>query len=293
MKSASPAYAFTQTRGELTIQLRLPEGTSARGVRCTVSASGDLAVDVAGAPLLRGVLHSRAELNTWTLDGGVLNIELDKAALKFWPRATVGGPEADVKALVEAEKREREPPYKASPGAAAPLTPARLPLSFTGSRQPPTTLPKPRPRPTATRQPALTRPPSRPRPRRAARRRPCSAAPRHRPRAAAEAQGGVPAARGRPGRQPARGDTPELHWRVAGLRLGRHPHRCPHPGAISRRPHRSARGGRAARGWLRSLRRSLRPLCSAHEHVRTDGCRPRRMHCQRGRGCHQSAWRVV
>jgi len=44
---------------------------------------------------------------------------MDKAAARFWPRLLVGGPEVDVSALLEAERREKEPAYRPPPDAAA------------------------------------------------------------------------------------------------------------------------------------------------------------------------------
>lgn len=97
----------------------LPAGTAARSVACTLSPSGVLRVDVVGqsSPFFEGSLHRKAKLNTWTVDGGTLYIEMDKAAPKFWPCATVGGPAVDVQELIAAEKREHEPAFKPSPGA--------------------------------------------------------------------------------------------------------------------------------------------------------------------------------
>jgi len=108
-------YDWTQTRGELTLTLTLPAGTPVRSVRCALTPTGALSVQVAGQVLLHGTLHGKAELNTWTVDGATLSIEIDKAAPKFWPCAIVGGPAVDVKQLLAEEKREREPAFKPVP----------------------------------------------------------------------------------------------------------------------------------------------------------------------------------
>ena len=118
MEGTSSEYRWCQTRHELTLTLQLPEGTHAHDVRCTLSAAGQLCISLHGWPsaLLDGVLHRKAELNTWTVDGGILHVELDKAEPKFWKCAIDGGPIVDVKQVIESEKREKEPIFKPSPG---------------------------------------------------------------------------------------------------------------------------------------------------------------------------------
>lgn len=185
-----PSYAWSQTRQELTLTLPLPAGTAARRVSCTLSPSGVLRVDVMGlpSPVLEGTIPHKAELNTWTVDSGTLYIEIDKAAPKFWPCATVGGPEVDVRELIAAEKREREPAFKPSPGAQA-----KQPDAF-------------------VRWPCLHRPPSP-----TERRRAQYASTGDRSRDFAEVQGRIPAAGARAGRQSACRKPPVVRGGAARL----------------------------------------------------------------------------
>ena len=122
---ATVSHDWSQTRTELTLTLPLPPAATARGVRCSLTPARALSVSAAGRPLLKGSLHADATLNTWTVDCGVLYVEMDKAAARFWPRLLVGGPEVDVSALLEAERREKEPAYRPPPGACRRPAPLR------------------------------------------------------------------------------------------------------------------------------------------------------------------------
>ena len=125
MTMATVSHDWSQTRTELTLTLPLPPAATARGVRCSLTPARALSVSAAGRPLLKGSLHADATLNTWTVDCGVLYVEMDKAAARFWPRLLVGGPEVDVSALLEAERREKEPAYRPPPGACRRPAPLR------------------------------------------------------------------------------------------------------------------------------------------------------------------------
>jgi len=116
---SAPKHAFTQTKTELTITVPLPSGGVARDVSCRV-AGGRIDVSMKmGDELLSGELWGSVSGSVWSVESGLLNIELDKARPQFWPCALRGDPEIDVAALVAREKRDAQPAYKPPPDAGA------------------------------------------------------------------------------------------------------------------------------------------------------------------------------
>jgi len=113
--AAAPAYSWTQTKEDLTVSVPLPAGTSSRSVQCEVA--GTLTVTVLGNTLVSGALWGKTSSSMWTVDGGVLVIELEKTQARFWPCALQGDPEVDVEALKAKERQDNEPAYKMPPGA--------------------------------------------------------------------------------------------------------------------------------------------------------------------------------
>ena len=111
---------WTQTLDALTISVRLPPGASARSVVCTVGG-GRACIGLRGgdAPLLDGELWGAISGSVWSVEAGVLSLELDKARNAYWPCALVGDPEVDVTALIERDRRDAEPAYKQDPNASA------------------------------------------------------------------------------------------------------------------------------------------------------------------------------
>ena len=71
---------------------------------------------------MQGDLHGAVTDTAWFVDEGLLTVELEKKAARFWPCAIKGHAEVDVRALIAQEKKEKEPVYKPQRGAfAAPL----------------------------------------------------------------------------------------------------------------------------------------------------------------------------
>lgn len=118
LSSAPPAYTWTQTTEDLTVQVGFPPGTSASSVACNVS-NGKVAIGLRGQPpIVEGELWDALSNHVWSLEGGTtLSLELEKARSCYWPCALKGGPEVDVKALKARDKAAAEPPYKPHPDA--------------------------------------------------------------------------------------------------------------------------------------------------------------------------------
>ena len=112
--AAGTGYRWTQTKGELTLLVRLPAGFGARDVSATASG-GALQVSCRGSVLVAGVLHAGIAGSVWSVEKGLLTFELEKARATFWPCALRGDTEVDVAALLEKEKRDLEPAYKPDP----------------------------------------------------------------------------------------------------------------------------------------------------------------------------------
>ena len=116
--TAQPAYTWTQTTEDLTLQVSFPPGTSASSVACNVSHS-KVAIGLRGQPpIVEGELWDALSNHVWSLEGGTtLSLELEKARSCYWPCALKGGPEVDIKALKARDKAEAELPYKPHPDA--------------------------------------------------------------------------------------------------------------------------------------------------------------------------------
>jgi uncharacterized membrane protein YgcG len=125
MSECSSAVSWTQTKSELTVVVQLPSGSRARDVTCTV-ASGRVAIGVSGVaqPLLEGELSNAVVGSVWSVEAEVLTLELEKQAPRYWRSAIVGGPEVDVAALLERDRREAQPAFVPPPDADA--TPQRV-----------------------------------------------------------------------------------------------------------------------------------------------------------------------
>ena len=110
-------YTWTQTKEDLTLQVSLPAGTSARSIRCDV-VRGSLNISILGnaEPLVQGDLHEAISDTAWFVDEGRLIVELEKKVARFWPCTIKGHPQVDVKALVAQEKKDKEPVYKPQHG---------------------------------------------------------------------------------------------------------------------------------------------------------------------------------
>ncbi|KAL1498879.1 hypothetical protein AB1Y20_013403 [Prymnesium parvum] len=106
-------YTFSQTRPDLSLHLRLPEGTRPRDVSCEL-ARGSLCVRSAASsePLLVGELFDEAAHSAWFVDGGVFTLEIEKKKARFWPSALKGGPQVDVRELERQEKKDKAPVYR-------------------------------------------------------------------------------------------------------------------------------------------------------------------------------------
>lgn len=118
-----PLHSFSQTKAELTLTVPLPPGRVARDISCRV-ANGRVDVRAKTDVLVSGELWGEASSSVWSVESGLLTLEIEKAKTKFWPCALRGDPEVDVAALVAKEKREAEPAYKAPPDAD--MTPRRV-----------------------------------------------------------------------------------------------------------------------------------------------------------------------
>lgn len=120
--NAGTGYEWTQTKEELTMFIMLPAGCGARDLVVRV-AEGSVSISLkqygTGQPLVSGTLSEAIAGSVWSVESGVLSLELEKARPRFWTCALRGDPEVDVQALVAKEKRDQEPPYKLPPDADA------------------------------------------------------------------------------------------------------------------------------------------------------------------------------
>ena len=114
--TAGTGYTWTQTRDELTLLVALPTGCTARDVSAAVTGAM-VRVAARGSVVVSGELHGSCAGSVWSVDGGTLSYEIEKARSGFWPCALRGDPEVDVAALVAREKSERDGPYKPDPDA--------------------------------------------------------------------------------------------------------------------------------------------------------------------------------
>ena len=95
---------------------------TARDIACDVSAKGSVSIS-RRAPggsdrpvLVAGELFDTIAGSVWSVERGILTVEIEKARPRFWPCAIRGHPEVDVAALQAQEKAEQEPFYKPPPG---------------------------------------------------------------------------------------------------------------------------------------------------------------------------------
>ena len=123
MAAPVPLHSFSQTKAELTLTVPLPPGRVARDITCRV-ANGRVDVRSKTDVLVSGELWGEASSSVWSVESGLLTLEIEKAKPKFWPCALRGDQEVDVAALVAKEKREAEPAYKPPPDAD--MTPRRV-----------------------------------------------------------------------------------------------------------------------------------------------------------------------
>ena len=115
--SAPPEREWTQTRTELTISVKLPAGVVARDLVCSITTKQvDIRVRSTGEQLVAGQLHGESIGSVWSVDGGTLHLEIEKATAKFWPCALCGDRHVDIQELIAKEKRDAEPAYKLPPG---------------------------------------------------------------------------------------------------------------------------------------------------------------------------------
>ena len=102
--------------------IMLPAGCGARDLVVRV-AEGSVSISLkqygTGQPLVSGTLSEAIAGSVWSVESGVLSLELEKARPRFWTCALRGDPEVDVQALVAKEKRDQEPPHKLPPDADA------------------------------------------------------------------------------------------------------------------------------------------------------------------------------
>ena len=122
---AGPGYRWSQTKSELTLCIALADGVTARDIACDVSAKGSVSIS-RRAPggsdrpvLVAGELFDTIAGSVWSVERGILTVEIEKARPRFWPCAIRGHPEVDVAALQAQEKAEQEPFYKPPPDAEA------------------------------------------------------------------------------------------------------------------------------------------------------------------------------
>ncbi|KAL3661412.1 hypothetical protein V7S43_013615 [Phytophthora oleae] len=93
-------YTWTQTLGDVSIQMEVEPGTKAKDLSCRIEAS-KVFVALKSAPtkpLLEGEFPDkiRADESIWSLEGNhTLNISLEKIKQTWWASALEGGPEID------------------------------------------------------------------------------------------------------------------------------------------------------------------------------------------------------
>jgi hypothetical protein len=93
-------YVWTQTLGDLIVNIGLPAGTKAKQLDVVIR-NGSLKAGIKGqAPIVDGELHKRVvvEDSFWTVEDGVLVITLQKDnKMEWWKTVMVGDVEIDTK----------------------------------------------------------------------------------------------------------------------------------------------------------------------------------------------------
>uniref|UniRef100_A0A7R9U371 CS domain-containing protein n=2 Tax=Pinguiococcus pyrenoidosus TaxID=172671 RepID=A0A7R9U371_9STRA len=95
---ATDKYVWSQTLGEATMHVPLPEGMRARDIRVEILPSGLTVRKKADDDvILAGQWPRRiqGDESVWTVDNGILTISLDKADRAWWSSALVGDVEID------------------------------------------------------------------------------------------------------------------------------------------------------------------------------------------------------
>lgn len=91
-------YKWTQTLEECSVLIGLPPNTKAKDLTVTLKATTiSVQLKSGGDPLLDGTLTQtiKPSESTWTLEGGVLVMVLDKQKKGFWKTVMEGDPEID------------------------------------------------------------------------------------------------------------------------------------------------------------------------------------------------------
>jgi hypothetical protein len=94
-------YRWTQTLGSVDMFVTLGSGVRARDLVVEVGTDSLRVALKSGGTLVEGKLHSKVKDSTWTVDGGILQINLEKQdGMKWWTCVMVGDTEIDTQKIV-------------------------------------------------------------------------------------------------------------------------------------------------------------------------------------------------